>query len=159
MEVRQLKCFFPGAVALHNLEELIFLPSWLAKGSMPLPFALPSPPQFQFAVAVITLLAMAITLASHRAGDRGFYFHCLLGFSGAMGLNALIPHLLGTLTMWAYAPGVITGVILNLPFTIFLIGAGLKEGRIHKKQVVIFTFGAGIFLSALIPTLFKTAQF
>lgn len=44
-----------------------------------------------------------------------------LGFIGMMGINSILPHLLSTIVLKKYAPGLITALFLNLPFSLILI--------------------------------------
>ncbi len=52
----------------------------------------------------------------------------LLGFIGMMGINAVFPHLVATIVLKKYAPGLITGLLLNLPFSLIIIHWHIKNG-------------------------------
>jgi len=68
-----------------------------------------------------------------------------LGFIGMMGINSIFPHLVSTIVLKKYAPGLITGLFLNLPFSLILIIGYIKNG-----SNVFFLLVAIIIVSSLV---------
>lgn len=117
---------FPIAVTLHNLEEAIWLPGFWAQRSWHLPL---NATDFRFGAALVAGLAYALTYLSVRHGARSMSTYAWAIFSAIMLLNA-IWHLAVTAYLRAYAPGVITAVVLVLPVTIYSLRRGFREGYI-----------------------------
>ena len=159
MEFDKAKWLFPIIMTFHNLEEAIFLPAWLKSHSVLLKFTPPSPTAFSFAVLVITILAYLVTVICHRFGNIGFFLYLLLGFCFSMLVNAFIPHILASIVLKSYTPGVVTGILLNLPVAVYLIVAGFNELKISKKEFVLSSFGVTLVLMVLIPILFKLGEY
>jgi hypothetical protein len=62
-----------------------------------------------------------------------------------MALNAIFPHLISTILLKRYAPGILTGLMLNVPIGAFIIYQGIASGsRIH------FIALAGLIISIII---------
>lgn len=132
---------------LHNVEEAIWLPDW-SKAAGPWNSAVGAF-EFRFAIVVVTLLFYGIIYhSSTRSTAWSRYF-----MAGAMVLvlfNVLVPHLLATLIMARYAPGVVTGVLLNVPLTVYLLGRGIREHTFSLRDLAI---GTAVVASVLLPLL------
>jgi hypothetical protein len=85
----RLPWLFPIATTLHNLEEAVWLPAWSAstRGTRFHPPV--GAPEFRFALAVLTILAFAVTALAVRRPER--WLHPALGYAGAMFLNVFFP--------------------------------------------------------------------
>lgn len=122
-----LKLLFLLGFTLHNLEEALWLPQWSKHSEK---FHEPvERNQFIFAVIIITITGYLITIADILSGHTENIINYLyLGFIGMMGLNAIIPHLAATLVLKKYAPGLITGLLLNLPVSLLIIIYQIQNG-------------------------------
>ena len=122
-----LKIIFLLGFTLHNLEEAIWLPEWskyAEKYHKPV-----ERNEFIFAVIVITTLGYIITLLDIVYGYPGSTINYIfLGFTGMMGLNSIFPHLIATIVLKKYAPGLLTGIFLNLPISLIIIISYLQAG-------------------------------
>ena len=123
---------FPLALTIHNIEEAIFLPSW-SKGSGKWHPSVENY-QFRFAVLILTFLGFLVTYLSHRDGAHSMGACLLTSYALAMAINVIFPHLFASLAMRKYAPGLITGVFLNLPVCGIIVYLSLKSGYISLKQ-------------------------
>jgi hypothetical protein len=122
----ELQWLFPIAITLHNLEEAIWLPAWSNNsGKWHRPVA---PSAFRFAVAVLTALAFIVTIWSARGGPESVGTYLLTGYALGMLLNVVLPHLLVTIALRSYMPGLVTAVLLNLPVTVLLLRSAFSEG-------------------------------
>jgi hypothetical protein len=124
-----LTWLFVLAIAIHNLEEAIWLPAWSRRLSQqgsrwhrPV-----GAPEFRFAVIVLTVAAAGIALAASIGGKESLGAYLVCGYALAMLLNVLFPHVLATLVMRAYAPGTLTAVLLNAPVCTLLLDLALRE--------------------------------
>lgn len=152
-DMDSLWIFFLVAITLHNIEEAVWLPKWSQNASKFHKKVDSS--EFIFAVIVITMLAYLAAFLfvayPHSWILKDIYF----GFLGAMILNSLFPHLIGTVVLKKYAPGLVTGIFLMLPIDLLLIIRGFNYNLVTINEVVISTLLVGGFLLALVPILFK----
>ena len=123
---QQLARYGLAAIALHNLEEALTMPAWLIPrlaqleaqfGIRPLAEDLS---RFYPGLVVATLVpAIWIAIAS-RAAPRSAGAYSILLLYGVFFANALAPHILGAVLLGSYVPGLLTAVVLVIPFTIAL---------------------------------------
>ena len=147
---------FLAAIALHNLEEAIWLPSWskhAGKWHRPV-----SPSAFRFAVAVLTLLALIVTFWAVATGPRSVGSYLLTGYALGMLVNVVFPHMLVSVALRRYMPGLATALLLNLPITIFLLRSAFVEGYVRFPMFVYFGVAVCIFLVGSIPLLFRVGE-
>ncbi|MEC1601000.1 HXXEE domain-containing protein, partial [Bacillus halotolerans] len=71
---------------------------------------------------------------------------------------AIFPHLIATVLMKKYAPGLLTGLLLNIPVNSLVIYQMFVKNLIVWKELIISTLVVGIILLALIPLLFKVGD-
>jgi hypothetical protein len=142
---------FVLAIALHNLEEAVWLPAWSkAGGRLRRPVDAPS---FRFAVLVLTFAAAGCVLlaAAQGPGSTGAYLLC--GYALAMLVNVVVPHLAVSLATGTYAPGTGTAVLLNLPAGAWLLHRGFAEGWVSAGAFAIAGPLTALALAASIPLL------
>ena len=152
MSFIELRWLFPLAVTLHNLEEAIWLPAWSDKaGKWRHPVA---PFAFRFAVAVLTALAFIVTIWSTIAGPESVGTYLLTGYALGMLLNVLLPHLMATMALRNYMPGLATAVLLNLPVTILLLHSAFREGFVSFPSFAYYGILVCLGLVGVIPVLF-----
>lgn len=122
-----LKILFLLGFTLHNVEEALWLPQWSKHAKK---FHEPvDKHQFIFAIIIITIEGYLVTVADILLGQSGsFINYVYLGFIGMMGLNVIIPHLAATIVLKKYAPGLITGLLLNLPISLIIIVYYIQSG-------------------------------
>ena len=142
-----IKIIFLFGFTLHNLEEAVWLPKWSNYAKR---FHQPvQSDQFIFAVIVITMIGYILTALDFLAGVSGNILnYTYLGFVGMMGLNSIFPHLVSTIVLKKYCPGLVTGLFFNLPFSVILITGYIKNGF-----DAVYVLGAVIIVSSL--TLFS----
>ncbi|WP_431029862.1 HXXEE domain-containing protein [Lysinibacillus sp. LZ02] len=144
--------FFCLAITLHNLEEAIWLPKWSQQVSK---FQKPvTTSEFHFAVIVITALAYLSAFIYMNFPDFQLGKWLFIGFLSSMVLNAIFPHLLATIATKTYAPGLITGLLLNIPINSFILYQMFQQGVMTWRELIVSTVVVGPCLIALIPLLF-----
>ena len=117
---------FPVVVTLHNLEEAVWFPSFWQNRSWHLPI---NALEFRIATALVAILAYFVTYLSVRKGKKSIGAYMVAAFSTIMLLNA-IWHVVATVYVQTYSPGVVTAVLLILPVTIYVLRRALHEGYI-----------------------------
>jgi len=147
-ELNAIKIIFLLGFTVHNLEEAIWLPKWSKYAKK---FHEPvEANQFVFAVIIVTIMGYILTALDIMIGNFGSivnYFY--LGFVGMMGINSIFPHLLSTIVLKKYAPGLITALFLNLPFSLILIIEHIKNGINVFCLVLAITLMSGLVLFSL----------
>ena len=151
-----LLLFFPLAITLHNIEEALWLPQWshhAAKYHSPV-----EKNEFHFALIIITALAYLVTFFRVILPDVVFISWIFYGFLGVMIINAIFPHLVATIALKKYAPGLFTGIFLIIPINSILIYRAVSIGFTTITEVIIATAAVGILLILIIPLLFKAGR-
>jgi hypothetical protein len=145
-----LKLLFLLGFTLHNLEEALWLPQWSKHAER---FHKPvERNQFIFALIIITLAGYLITLADIISGQSGNIINYVyLGFIGMMGLNAIIPHLAATIILKKYAPGLISGMLLNLPISLIIVFYHIQYGSNVFYFLIAMLGVTGLILFSLKP--------
>ncbi|CAM4452032.1 HXXEE domain-containing protein [Paenibacillus tarimensis] len=151
--MEHLSVFFCLAITLHNIEEALWLPKW---SQQPSRFQKPvTAGEFHFAVIVITALAYLSAFSHVYLPEAAFTKWIFIGFLGSMIINAVFPHLIATVVMKKYAPGLLTGLLINIPINSLILYQMFTEDLIVWKELILSTLVVGIILLALIPVLFK----
>lgn len=129
-----LEVLFLLSFTLHNIEEGIWLPRWSENAGKY--YVKVSNRQFHFALIVITILGYMLTFISLLFG-KSFEVvkYIYLGFILMMCFNSIFPHLLLTIVLRKYAPGTLTGLLLNLPIGLVIINRSLESGM--KLSLII----------------------
>jgi len=153
MNTPSIYLLFLFTITLHNIEEALWMPRWsryIQKFGKQV-----SGDEFHFAVLVITILAYLATGLFIFFPENLILKYFFFGFMGAMMFNIIFPHLILTIILKKYSPGLITGVLLIMPFNSLIIISSLNNSIINLSEVVISTIVVGIFLLILIPILEK----
>ena len=123
----------PVLLALHNAEEALFFPRYLPFVISRLPggwqsLAAPlTTGQVWAALAVVTAGAFAVAWWAVRRPASPAARWTLLLVQTMMLLNALWHVLTAAVLFGGYAPGLVTGVLVNLPFSIYLLRRAAAE--------------------------------
>ena len=154
MPFRKLQWLFPLAVTVHNTEEAIWMPAWVARHQLPVQV---SPFVIRFALLVLTGAALAVTYLSSRRGKQSLWSYLLFGYIVAMLANVLIPHIPASILFRAYTPGVVTATLINLPVMSLLATRELSEGWVSGRKAALFAVGVPAGMAAIITALFVVA--
>jgi hypothetical protein len=146
---------------LHNLEEAITAPAWIAMHASELKarFGLDRIPAadagaFYTSLTVLTIVILFWIVAASRAAERSFGMYSLNFLFAVFFCNALVPHVAGAVLLGSYVPGVWTAVLLVIPFTVVWSIRAFREGWISAKGFIMAIAAAAIFYAvAAIPLL------
>ena len=138
------------AWSFHNLEEGLTMSKWYESNASKVPITEYVPLStiqqiFPIALIIATLLLFLIPiLAIYKKWDNR-----LLGIVLGIFLVNAIQHILTTIVFWAYSPGVITAVIINLPLSVFMIRQLFKNNLLKNfSWLHIFVYGViGFFIA------------
>jgi len=143
-----MELLFLFGFSLHNLEEGLWLPEWSkTAGKYHKPI---EKNEFLFALIVITAIGHLLTfLYFILGGELPVFAYIYCGFIGMMILNSVFPHLIATIALRKYSPGLITGILLNIPIGIVILSGMLRTGlRIEFIALSILLVGS-MFLGSL----------
>ncbi|MEZ4994195.1 MAG: HXXEE domain-containing protein [Saprospiraceae bacterium] len=152
MDLYFLITLLPIAFAFHNLEETLGMEKW----SHTIPAYMHRPVttiQFGVAVFLFTALGFVVVFARGLYPTERLYYYFIAGFSGMLLLNVLMPHLLATVYFRKYAPGVITGLLINAPLTMFIL-IRLKALGLLTTQEIVFSGLIGGIIGVELAALF-----
>ena len=123
---RVLLWLVPVFFMLHNIEEVPSMESW----SIRLPLKIHptvSTRQFVVAVTFLTLASFLLTYVSLAWLPTSTGYLIILGMQAVMLVNAFVPHLMTTIRFRLYSPGVVTAMLITLPFSIYLFQRAFAE--------------------------------
>lgn len=153
MNTSSIYLLFLFSITLHNIEEALWIPRW-SRYTQKFGKQV-SGDEFHFAVLVITILAYLATGLFIFFPKNLILKYFFFGFIGAMIFNVIFPHLILTIILKKYSPGLITGVLLIMPFNSLIIVSSLNNSIINLNEIIISTIVVGILLLILIPILEK----
>ena len=123
----------PFILTIHNIEEAPFMEGW----SKRLPLKVhPTVTTRQFVIAVtfLTIAGFVLTYfgVEYLANQTGYLM--VLGIQAILLFNTFVPHIATTIRFRMYSPGVITAILLTLPFSFCLFQRALNENIISWNQ-------------------------
>ena len=123
----------PVFFTLHNLEEAPFMAKWSKRLPVKIHPNLTTP-QFVVAVVFLTLASYFLTFASLVWLPASTGILLILGMQMILFINAVVPHLVTTIRFRLYSPGVLTAVLITVPFSVYLFHRAFAEGIINWGQ-------------------------
>ena len=151
-----IKLLFLLGFTLHNIEEAIWLPKWSEYAKK---FHKPvGSNEFIFADIIITIIGYLLTAVDFIIGSPGDLINYIyLGFVGMMGVNVIFPHLFATVVLKKYAPGLLTGMLLNLPLSMIIIYWHIQNG-IKIVNLLAAIVIVAIFILSSLKYLFRIGR-
>ena len=145
-------------LVLHTTEEYLTFPAFLWSSSrlqrwLPTPDFLQNPQHLRLALVMATVLPLAVIAWALLRPNKGLLISVLFLESFLL-VNAGW-HILAALLRGGHAPGVVTAVLINLPFGIYVLRRAVKEKWIGARTawqligiaVVVHIVGTGRFLA------------
>jgi hypothetical protein len=139
---RQLTIAVPALLTLHNAEEALMFPLWRPVIQAAVPFGLRawfdqiSPATLQVALLVATAVPWTIALWSARRPSSALASWFVLLVQAIVLTNVLWHLLIAGVLLRGYAPGLLTAVALNLPFSIYLFTRAQREGWCSPRAAI-----------------------
>ena len=132
----------PFVFVVHNIEEILFMEKWTLKNPDSL---YPQVTTLQFAIAVLlfSILGILVVYLKSVFKTEKLHLNFMLGFTGMIFLN-VFTHIAGAIFSKGYVPGLITGLILNLPLTFYILFNSHKQFKISFKQIAIDCISGGV---------------
>lgn len=141
---RTLLWLVPILITIHNLEEALFMPAMIEARNAAFPKAfsgwlspIASARQLFIGLLIVTVLPYFVAWnANWESGLRGKMLLCL---QAAMLIN-VFAHVGMTIFIGGYAPGVVTAVLFNLPFSFYLFHRVRQAGWVSNGSLIRIGF-------------------
>ncbi len=152
MEYRKALWLAPLLLVIHNIEEYLTMPTFISRHGQDLPAFIGnslaiSSEQFSIALMIVTLLAFLFTFLGSIGEANGICIFLAITTQAVLLINA-VQHIVASIWLRNYIPGVLSSIVLYLPLLSYSILRALKEGYVSKKMI-IYSFILG--LSLLLP--------
>jgi hypothetical protein len=160
---RLLLWLVPVFNTIHNAEEALLMPRLLEARNAAIPSRLHVllPPitdrQLLISLAIVTAIPYIIALVCDLKRKRGPGVYLLLGFQSVMLVNVLA-HVMMSILISGYAPGVATAVVLNLPFSIYLLLTAVNDRWVSRRALAFLGVAAVIIHTVGLPGLIILAS-
>lgn len=146
MTRRALLWLVPLFITLHNIEELAGmravlpglagkLPAWVSQ-VLPSTWFPPTVHQFALMLLIVTALPYLFVMVGRRR-PRGPATMLLAATQTLMLIN-VASHLGSAAILGGYAPGMVTALVFNLPFSLYFFGSGLRQGWLKGGDFAYF---------------------
>ncbi len=146
---RQL--FTAGIIfTIHNLEEAIGFAYFSYPKPLPLPMASSAKPMI-LSIILITIIAWVAILWALRRESKTASKNILTALIAVFLVNAIFPHIAGTLVLGKYFPAAVTSVVLYLPYSCWMLPKLQREYLLKKhfyRSIVV-----GLLVSILLVIL------
>jgi hypothetical protein len=93
--------------------------------------------QFTIAITFLTLAGFIITYFGVEQLHNSTGYLLVFAIQAILFFNAFIPHIGSTIRFRLYSPGVITAVVITIPFSIYLFHRALSEEMPSWRQLGI----------------------
>jgi len=128
--------------SLHNTEETIGFSHFVYASAFP--FQTPSSSAMTTSIVLVTLIAWGVILWAFRQPATTVKRNILTAFTSVFLFNAFIPHITGAIALHRYVPGVITAVLLFLPYSFWLMPRLYHSYAAGKWFYTVAGIGLGI---------------
>lgn len=157
MSFHQIIWLVPILFSIHNLEELPSMEKWIKQTRLPIHKNITT---FQYGVAVtfLSLLAFFTTWLANNGLKFDVGVYLVLEVQAIILINSIIPHIGMTIRDRKYNPGVATAILINLPFSIYLLSRAIKENYIDIRELIIMISLAPTLMVLLIIFSLKLGQ-
>ena len=141
MNGRRVLWLVPIFLAQHNAEEAIFFPRYLpfVLGRLPPGWRAVAGPvtsgQVWLALAIVTLAAVGLALWAARRPSSRAPLWLLLLLQTTVLLNVVWHTAAAVILFRGYAPGLVTALLVNLPFSIYLLRRAVRERWLGPGQL------------------------
>jgi len=126
----------PFFFMFHNMEEAPFMENWSTRLPLKIHPTITTK-QFVIAVTILTLGGFALTFLGLELLPQPIGFLMILGIQMVLAFNAFVPHLLTTIRFRLYSPGLVTALLITLPFSFYIFRRALTENLLTWTQIWI----------------------
>jgi membrane-bound acyltransferase YfiQ involved in biofilm formation len=145
---RILLWMVPIFFMIHNMEEALFMERWSKRLPVKIHPAV-STPRFVVAVTFLTISGFVLTYISLVWLPTSIGYLLILGMQAVLLVNAFIPHLATTIRFRLYSPGIVTVIVLIIPFSLYLFRRAFTEQLLTWAQFWLLIWIAPFAMVAL----------
>jgi hypothetical protein len=156
---KALLWLIPFVLTAHNFEEALTMPVWVPKNIFSIremmPFHLTvgfSSAQLLTSLLFATIVPFLVTILCINGEKGSIRLNLLFILQSVVLLNVFIPHIVVSVLLLRYNPGVITAVAVNFPFSLYFFRRVLKEDYLNWKKMRVL-FIVSLFLYAAVAAL------
>lgn len=147
----------PAVVAVHNLEEALWLPQWSRERAQRW-----RPPagawEFRFALTVITLAVFLFAALTQIGGWSSIWHYLIAAYALGQSLNIFVPHLVASIDYRTVMPGLLSGVLLVLPTAVLFLYRSFLESRLELDRFLPVATVVIVLLLLSLPVLFAVGR-
>jgi hypothetical protein len=115
------------------MEEAPFMENWSSR--LPLKVhPIVSTKQFVISVAILTLTGFILTFLGLEVWGHPIGYFIILEIQMTLALNAFVPHLFSTIRFRLYSPGIVSALLITLPFSFYLFHRALTDNLLTWNQ-------------------------
>ncbi|MWC28606.1 HXXEE domain-containing protein [Paenibacillus sp. MMS18-CY102] len=165
LSLQSLIWLFLAAFMIHDFEEIIVIESWMKRNFHQMQDAVPAvfrrklremgnvrADRFAFAVALEFIVFIP---ATWLAAEREVYLF-FAGFNVVLLIHVLT-HLGQSLIVRKYTPGVVTAILVTLPYSVYLLYR-MADAEVMSMNMIVKSLPIGFLLLPLIIAGHKLAQ-
>jgi hypothetical protein len=123
----------PFFFMIHNMEEAPFMESWSKRLPLKVHPIIPTK-QFVIAVTFLTMTGFILTFLAVGIWEQPAGYLLILGIQMVLAFNAFVPHIFTTIRFRLYSPGVVSALVITLPFSFYLFRRALTEDLLTWTQ-------------------------
>lgn len=155
--LKKILWLIPVLLAIHNLEEALTMPEWVEANLWKVREAIPlfnylqfSTPQLYLSLLLVTVVPFILAFVCLLGELSGTKLNIMLTLQAIIFWNALAPHVSGVIVLQMYNPGTITAVLINFPFSLYLLKYLLRNKILTHKQIrIVSVLGLIVYLPAV----------
>jgi hypothetical protein len=143
LSYRTLQWLVAGFALLHNLEEGLTMPGYATVVRERLSSIAPTHllaatehlSWFYAGLLVATFVPALIVLAATSARPSRGAAWAVVFVQSVFLVNVFVPHVPAAVMLGGYAPGVVTAVCINLPYSLYFMRRSVREGTVSSTGV------------------------
>jgi Protein of unknown function with HXXEE motif len=132
-------------LALHNLEEALTIRAYFPRigellrehAPASLVSTVPTLAEFYAALAGATIFPLILVAVATTGKPTQFKFYLVALVQAQVLLNVFVPHVPAAFALGGYAPGLVTAVLINLPFSVYFFRRSLNESRVTRRGLLV----------------------
>ena len=91
---------------------------------------------FYVALVFATVVPAAVVLAATSGRASGGKAWAVVFVQSLFLVNVFVPHVPAAVALGGYAPGVVTAVLVNLPYSVYFLRRSVSEGVVSRSGAV-----------------------
>lgn len=145
LSYRTLQRLVAACVLVHNLEEALTIAAYAPEvrrrfsGLLPAPLLAATEDLSWFYLALVgatVVPAVVVLVATTGRPSRGKAW-AVVFVQAVFLVNVFVPHIPAALALGGYAPGLITAVGINLPYSVYFLRRSVREGAVGRTGVLL----------------------